>query len=451
MADKTVPIKYGPNDFNANNLSYTFITNRAITDPRYAETQRRATVKDIQAKVKTAAELKKDLDASVKAQKANQKEITKQAQVIADLDSNADGIVNAGGNQNTLNQKIAAFKVLEQKKVTFQKSITSLEKQVISSDRNLKNQSLLLAKLDSITGVTSPVLITGGTPNGSNPPSTAGGAQVLGGYLYNVPMMKSAYFSNAGLQSRLTDAGINTPAPMTNAQDDAFYSNGTRGAIQMNAETAKYLKETYKAIKGKKVDSNAYGFAFHYNPTAVQMSYGTLSDVSPELLQYGEGTKFNPITPLGDSKISFTLYLNRIDDLSYITKEGLLQMREKKDGTVRTFASTDLYPVPVEQATLKEIWTKGTMYDLEYLFKSVHSGSNDYVSALRGKTSDIGWIAGIAVECHLGRNLRFLGRIDGLSVNHFQFNERMVPTLTTVGVTVSRFYDIPAADLKRKK
>ena len=449
MANKDVKPLF--QDFGVNNIGYAFIINRAITDPRYAETQRRDTVKDLKTKVKTAAELKKDLDAAVKAQKENQKAITKASSEIADLDSNSDGVVNAGGNQNTLNAKIAAAKVLDQKKVTFQKSITTLEKEIISADRNISNQSLLLAKLDSITGVTSPVLITGGTGNGSNPPSTAGGAQVLGGYLYNVPMMKSAYFSNAGLQSRLTDAGINTPAPMTNAQDDAFYSNGTRGAIQMNAETAKYLKETYKAIKGKKVDSNAYGFAFHYNPTAVQMSYGTLSDVSPELLQYGEGTKFNPITPLGDSKISFTLYLNRIDDLSYITKEGLLQMREKKDGTVRTFASTDLYPVPVEQATLKEIWTKGTMYDLEYLFKSVHSGSNDYVSALRGKTSDIGWIAGIAVECHLGRNLRFLGRIDGLSVNHFQFNERMVPTLTTVGVTVSRFYDIPAADLKRKK
>jgi hypothetical protein len=447
MAD-VVPLFFGNEAFR---VTWTKITNRAITDPRYAETQRREAIKSQATAVKTAAELKKDLDAAVKAQKANQKEITKEAQAIANVDSNADGIVNAGGNQNALNAKIAAFKVLEQKKATLQKSITGLEKQIISADRNVTNQSLLLAKLDSITGVTSPVLITGGTGNGSNPPSTAGGAQALLGYVYNVPMMKSAYFASNGLQSRLTDAGVNTPAPMLDAQKDAFYSNGTRGAIQMNAETAKYLKEKIPNKKGQKRDPNAYGFAFHYNPTAVQMSYGTLSDVSPELLQYGEGTKFNPITPLGDSKISFTLYLNRIDDLSYITKEGLLQMPEKKGGSVRTFASTDLYPVPVDAVTLKEIWTKGTMYDLEFLFKSVHSGSNDYVSALRGKTSDIGWIAGIAVECHLGRNLRFLGRIDGLSVNHFQFNERMVPTLTTVGITVSRFYDIPSADLKRVK
>ena len=434
-----------------NNIGYTSILTRAINDPRYAETQRRTTVADIQKRVKTATELKKDLDTAVKAQKANQKAITKSAQEIADLDSNSDGIVNAGGNQNTLNAKIAASKVLDQKKVTLQKSITSLEKEIISADRTLTNQSLLLAKLDSITGVTSNVLIKGGPTTNTDNTSANGQADVIVGYVYNIPMMKSAYFSNAGLQSRLTDAGINTPAPMLDAQKDAFKGNGTRGAIQMNAETAKYLKEKHNSIKGKKKDSNAYGFAFHYNPTAVGLSYGTLSDVAPELLQYGEGTKFNPITPLGDSKISFTLYLNRVDDLSYITPDGLLQMREKAGGTVRTFNSTDLYPVPVDTQTLKEIYRKGTMYDLEFLFKAVHSGSNDYTSALRGKTSDIGWIAGIAVECHLGGNLRFLGRIDGLSVNHFQFTERMVPTLTTVTVTVSRFYDIPSASLNRKK
>ena len=441
------PLFFGNEAFNK---TWTKITTKAITDPKYAETQRREAVKDTQALVKTAAQQKKDLDAAVKGQKANQTAITKLVTEIINLDSDNDGVVNAGGNQNTLNQKNAALKVLEQKKATFQNSITSLEKAIISSDRNLNNQSLLLAKLDSITGVTSPVLITGGTGTGSNPPGVAGGAQVIGGYVYNAPMMKSAYFQSNGLQSYLTDAGTNTPAPLSDAQTDAFYDNATRGAIQMNAETAKYLKEKLPSKKGKKADPNAYGFAFHYNPTAIQMSYGTLSDVSPELLQYGEGTKFNPITPLGDSKISFTLYLNRIDDLSYITSDGLLQMPANKGDTPRTFASKDLYPSEVTQATLKEIWTKGTMYDLEFLFKAVHSGSNDYTSALRGKTSDIGWIAGIAVECHLGRNLRFLGRIDGLSVNHFQFNERMVPTLTTVGITVSRFYDIPAADLNRK-
>jgi hypothetical protein len=447
MAD-IKPLFFGNEKFV---MEYTKITTRAITDPKYAETQRRAAVKDTQVAVNTAAQLKTNLEIAVKAQKANQTAMTKLVGEIIDMDSNNDGVVNAGGNQNTLNTKRAAQKVLEQKKATFQKSITSLEKAIISSDKTLANQRVLLAKLDSVTGVTSNILIKGGTGNGSNPTSTAGGAQVIGGYVYNIPMMRSAYFASNGLQSRLTDAGVNTPAALSNAQTDAFNDNATRGAIQMNAETAKYLKEKIPNKKGQKRDPNAYGFAFHYNPTAVQMSYGTLSDVSPELLQYGEGTKFNPITPLGDSKISFTLYLNRIDDLSYITEEGLLQMPLKKGDTPTVFESTDLYPVKVLPETLKEIYKKGTMYDLEFLFRAVHSGSNDYVSALRGKTSDIGWIAGIAVECHLGKNLRFLGRIDGLSVNHFQFNERMVPTLTTVGITVSRFYDIPAADLKRVK
>lgn len=436
---------------NAYNIGYEFILNRAAYDPRYAEVARRDTVKDIKARTTTINEYKASLNAKKSAQKQNQTVITALIQQIADLDSNGDGIVNAGGNQNTLNQKNASYKVLAQNKVTIQTSIKSLETSIAIAEANQSNQSLLLAKLDTITGVTSNVLIKGGTTTSTNPTSTAGQADVITKYTYNVPMMKSAYFATNGLQSRLTDAGVNTPAPLRDAQVDAFQNNGTRGAIQMNAETAKYLKEKHAATKGKIVDPNAYGFAFHYNPTSVGLSYGTLSDVSPELLQYGEGTKFNPITPLGDSKISFTLYLNRIDDLSYITSEGLLQMREKTGGPVRTFDSTDLYPVKVLPDTLKEIYKKGTMYDIEFIFKAVHGGSNTYTSALRGNTSDIGWVAGIAVECHLGNNLRFLGRIDGLGVNHFQFNERMVPTLSTVTIQVSRFYDIPLGDLKRKQ
>ena len=91
MANKDVKPLF--QDFGINNIGYAFILNRAITDPRYAETQRRDTVKDLKTKVKTAAELKKDLDAAVKAQKANQKAITKASSEIVDLDSNYETLV----------------------------------------------------------------------------------------------------------------------------------------------------------------------------------------------------------------------------------------------------------------------------------------------------------------------------------------------------------------------
>lgn len=59
---------------STNNIGYVAILGRSLNDPRYAETQRRSTVANIKQKTKTAAELKKDLDAAVKAQKANQKQ-----------------------------------------------------------------------------------------------------------------------------------------------------------------------------------------------------------------------------------------------------------------------------------------------------------------------------------------------------------------------------------------
>ena len=99
-------------------------------------------------------------------------------------------------------------------------------------------------------------------------------------------------------------------------------------------------------------------------------------------------------------------------------------------------------------ASLIMLFTLILVMNLLGMIMEIHNQTTEKTNWL---SYNVGWIAGIAVECHLGRNLRILGRIDGLSVNHFQFNERMVPTLTTVGVTVSRFYDIPAADLKRKK
>ncbi len=235
---------------------------------------------------------------------------------------------------------------------------------------------------------------------------------------------------------------------MTNAQNDAFKQPGTRGAIQMNADTAKYLKQKFTKTKGQTQDPNAYGFSFHYNPTAISMSYGQMQDVSPELLQGGEGLKFNPITPLGVGGFSFELYLNRIDDLNYLQSDGTLSMQGSKKASDTqmipiSFSDTDLYPTPVSLNERKTIYRKGTMYDLEYLFRAVHGGSNDYTSLLRGRTSDIGWIAGVAVEFHLGDNLRFLGRINGVTVNHVLFNERMVPMLSVIRVEASRFYDIP--------
>jgi hypothetical protein len=83
------------------------------------------------------------------------------------------------------------------------------------------------------------------------------------------------------------------------------------------------------------------------------------------------------------------------------------------------------------------------------LFRTINGGDSDYNSELRGETSDIGWIAGIAVEFHMGNGLRYLGQITSIDINHAVFNDRMVPMLSTVTIKASRFYDLPILKGKR--
>jgi hypothetical protein len=82
------------------------------------------------------------------------------------------------------------------------------------------------------------------------------------------------------------------------------------------------------------------------------------------------------------------------------------------------------------------------MYDLDFLFRALHGGQGDYMSSLRGKTSDQGWLNGAAVEFHLGSNLRYLGRITSIDITHGVFNSRMVPLISYVSIKAARFYDL---------
>ena len=59
----------------------------------------------------------------------------------------------------------------------------------------------------------------------------------------------------------------------------------------------------------------------------------------------------------------------------------------------------------------------------------------------RGKTADMGFVIPRPVELHLGNKLRYLVYINGFSLNHVIFDERMVPMFTTLSVTANRVPD----------
>jgi hypothetical protein len=329
--------------------------------------------------------------------------------------------------------------------LALQQRLTVTTKRVQAETELSANQGLLKSITDAASKNGIQVASSGGNNNNNN--STTGSDSPRTSWIYNAPMVKHAYFQglgqNGSLSTQLSTLKGPTPQKFTDALTSAFVQQGTRGVIQMSADTASWLlKERKKKNKDAK-GLTPYGFRFHYNPGSISLNYGQMTGQSPEVLMSGRD-QYNPLLPLdGGSGIQFDLYLNRIEDMSYIQKDGSLQ---SANGYVFK-DSKELYSEDVSKAELVEIYRKGTMYDLEYLFKAVHGNDGTYTSILRGKTSDVGWLNGVAVEFHLGNNMRYLARINSVAVNHAIFNDRMVPTLTTVHISASRYFDLP----KKKK
>lgn len=176
------------------------------------------------------------------------------------------------------------------------------------------------------------------------------------------------------------------------------------------------------------------GFQFHYNPGSVDMSYGSVNDVDLGYLASGQAVT-NFLQALG--QISFEILLNRMPDMKYINPTG--NYTKPKIDYVRDVYDRTPQLTPSSSNELKDIYNKGTMYDLEFLLK-VLMGGVSFKSQLRGGeiTSDLGFAIPQPVELHLGNRLRYVISVTSLNVRHVIFNERMVPLFSTVSITANR-------------
>jgi hypothetical protein len=168
------------------------------------------------------------------------------------------------------------------------------------------------------------------------------------------------------------------------------------------------------------------------------MAYGGPPDIDVTMLTSGK-SKFNSYGPsTGGGSVSFNLVLNRINDMKYFD----LKTQKLKAGVSKNAFSGRL----PDDRELADIYNRGTMYDMEFLFRTL-LGYELESSLGRGmswdkKTADIGWLGGKPVELHLGKSLRYLGRIVGVQINHVLFTERMVPMFSEVSITLQRLPDI---------
>jgi hypothetical protein len=342
--------------------------------------------------------------------------------------------------------------------VTYSQSLDSvkyLENQVKNQQTMLANDNVYVDAIAKIFGTTSAALLKETqASSASGGSSAAKDAQVYQGkrtfkWKYNAPMVTYAYWNSSDGNTLATNFtfGGRYPEKTTDALKDSFLTGGSKGIIQMDAESVFKMQHEKPNPKGAKKDNTAYGFRFHYNPTTLNMTYSMINSVSPEEIASGRD-QINPIIPLAQGGFSVDIWLNRIEDLSFLDSQGFMP---NDNGLTVSELGSGLYSEDVSTEDLKAIYEKGTMYDLEYLFRACGTGIADYNSVLRGKTSDRGWLTGAAVECHFGSNLRYKGRLMSLNVDHIFFDERMVPTLTKVSLQFARYYDSPITAATKKK
>ena len=299
---------------------------------------------------------------------------------------------------------------------------------------------------------------TGGNTKGNSTTITHTSTPNISSVIFNAPMVSQAYFR--GIQSELLQGNYVNAGPYTDAKN--MWSIGTdgkpvtgRGAFQVDTSliTAANVAEAVKssAYQGSKIDTNIYGFKFLYNPSSVSMNWGAVQKTDPTYQSLGIDPFVPGTTNLIQSYLEFSIIINRIEDFNYLDQNGLKRVQgglSQKENGLFTPTSTQVNPYPknVSNSELIQIFEKGTMYDVEYLFKTMHAltGNIGYKSLLmNGITSDPGWLPVRPVELHLGNKLRYKVRVQNLTVEHTVFNPRMVPILSTVTFTCARYWDSP--------
>jgi hypothetical protein len=261
------------------------------------------------------------------------------------------------------------------------------------------------------------------------------------GLSYNVGCVTDAYFSPKAsfhkLLSKDASGAIQDKPVKVESSSQLWSAAGkTKGMISLfippNPDTTMDAITPAEGSNLKPAQWELYSFQFHYNPTSVSMTYAGTPAIDIALSASG-GDPFNLLGQQGSqSVIDFDLVLNRVADFKYYNADGTIKSQYK---------NKNIYSprMPKDTTEEKEIYNKGTMYDVEFLLSSVIGFKSD--TSLRGTTADLGWLTGRPVKLSLGKSLKYVGTIDGFSVNHTMFDVRMVPIFSTVKISFKRIPD----------
>lgn len=311
--------------------------------------------------------------------------------------------------------------------------------------RNLANARAALTRAQASESKNNPGSGTGGSGSG-----TAVSVKYEDKVLMNAAAARENYFisnqtfwsdtiNGKGAKRDTNVYASNTPSAVANARDLWKKVSGSKGMIQSwrPPGNLKFEGDWATPKSGKKIQ--LYAFQFMYNPDRVHMAYGGVADVDPTMMSSGKEEYLLSNPTVFKSSVDFTVYVNRMHDLKHLGEGGAI---------VSGLSPTDIWSgnIPTKN-DLKRIYNYGTMYDIEFLLKSMLRF--EFKSQLRNDmSSDFGYLGASPVELHLGNKLRYVVQISGIDVEHILFDNRMVPTFSKVTINATRMPDYAAKTIK---
>jgi len=356
------------------------------------------------------------------------------AQLQSDVTVLDDDISNrtiALNGANPANDSIIISKNAE--KVTKLQQIAELQAQLSANELNNSQSSIIATKSAAKSGNA----YTSGSF--SNTPGYGVGhiTKPSNDMEYNVPSVVDAYYSTRASFLTAAEFSSNRPGTVASANELWTGSKSSKGMIVSYTPPSNNVEYQGGQAPPSSISTSGvnYGFQFMYNPATISMDYSGMPNVDQGFELSGKDKFVLYGTNITQSTISFQLLINRMFDMKYYDEYGRL-----KAGAQKAYAGK------VPSATAQnQIYTMGTMYDVEYLLRTLLGYT--LKSYLRNnQTADMGYLGARPVELHLGKSLRYLGTVTSLTINHVIFNEQMVPLFTNVSVGFARLPDYPLSN-----
>jgi hypothetical protein len=258
------------------------------------------------------------------------------------------------------------------------------------------------------------------------------------GYLWNLPPHKWSLPFNA------SSSGMITPGGTRKGSVDKY----RRGRIWSAYKANTYITDAQgnKNWSKDNLEGNGFGFQFLWNPDNLTTSVAVTMDATPNQNdQWLGAVGLFPAT----EQFSISVRLDRTNDFARAgARFGRPQKLAKGDPQSNDFISEsqiidllpeykvkDSFTMPdsVKISNLKDLFQRGTLGDLEYLFMAINgkgpSPSSNWVNPRGIETANIGWLQPNLVHIDIGP-LSYLGWVTNLSITHTMFTQDMIPIRT---------------------